>query len=295
MERRVARLVTVLVGLAACGAGQEERAPATSAVSRPRTRSVRMTMEALHQAGGIPPGWHFTIPAGNVDAGRRAFAELGCPSCHRVAGESFAGGASQTGIGPDLTGMGSHHPAEYFAESILNPDAVLVEGPGYVDADGRSVMPSYPDVTLAQLGDLVAYLRSLRAGGAADMMAAAPAVLAADLPTPPAEPARVFWVQSYDVQAGRLHEFEEWFAKEGRAAFLARDGVVRVETYVDVTHDHPWVVTVLAFRDDVALARFLDDPSAGSLGARFDEFIGPHQHRVFRRVPVYRAPNLSAP
>jgi mono/diheme cytochrome c family protein len=289
------RLFTVLLGLAACGGGGKEPTAATSAATRPPTRSVRITMDALHQAGGIPTGWHFTVPPGSVEAGRRAFADLGCPSCHRVAGESFADAGTQTGIGPDLTGMGSHHPAEYFAESILNPDAVLVDAPGYIDGNGRSVMPSYPDLTLGQLADLVAYLRSLRAGGAADMMAAAPAIVMPDLPAPPAESAGVFWVQSYDVQPGHLQEFEEWFAKEGRAAFLARDGVVRVDTYVDVTHARPWVVTVLGFRDDAALSRFLDDGSGASLGQRFDDFIGPHQHRVFRRVPVYRAPSLSAP
>src|SRR2546427_12863874 len=115
-------------------------------------------MAALHQAGGVPPGWGFTVPPGDVGAGRRTFADAGCPSCHRVAREAFP---PPTGPGPELTGMGSHHPAEYFVESILTPDAVLVDGPGYIGPDGRSVMPSYPDLTLRQLADLVAYLKSL--------------------------------------------------------------------------------------------------------------------------------------
>jgi hypothetical protein len=251
-------------------------------------------MDALHKSGGVPPGWRFSVPPGNVDAGRRAFVDLGCPSCHRVAGESFSKGGADNATGPDLTGMGSHHPAEYFAESILNPDAVLVDAPGWIDGDGRSIMPSYPDLTLRQLADLVAYLRSLRVGGDATPTAA-PANLFPDLPEPPADRAGVFLAQAYDVQPGRLKEFEDWFAKEGRAALLAWDGVLRVETHVDLTHDRPWFVTLVAFRDDAALSRFLNDPAGAALGQRFDDFIGAHLHRIFRRAPIYQAPSLSAP
>ena len=61
--------------------------------------------------------------------------------------------------------MGSHHPPEYFAESILNPNRVIILGPGYTGADGLSKMPSYADtMTLKQLTDLVAYLKSLSDG-----------------------------------------------------------------------------------------------------------------------------------
>jgi uncharacterized protein involved in high-affinity Fe2+ transport len=64
--------------------------------------------------------------------------------------------------------MGGHHPAEYFAESILDPNAVIVEGPGHTGPDGRSIMPDYRDsLTVAEAIDLVAYIRSLTgpAGG----------------------------------------------------------------------------------------------------------------------------------
>jgi chemotaxis protein histidine kinase CheA len=47
-------------------------------------------------------------------------------------------------------------------ESVINPDAVIVEGPGYTGPDGRSIMPSYADrLTVAELLDLVAYLQTL--------------------------------------------------------------------------------------------------------------------------------------
>jgi hypothetical protein len=62
--------------------------------------------------------------------------------------------------------MGAHHPAAYFAESILYPNRVIVQGDGYTGPDELSIMPSYADVmTLGQLIDLVAYLQSLRGDG----------------------------------------------------------------------------------------------------------------------------------
>ena len=94
---------------------------------------------------------------------------------------------------------------------------------------------------------------------------------------------------------GRLDEFEAWFRDEGARAFLAHDGLVRVDTWVDTTRDGPSLVTVLGFRDEDALERFLDDPATDLLGQKFDDFIGPHAHLVFRRPPLYRATALSAP
>jgi hypothetical protein len=55
--------------------------------------------------------------------------------------------------------MGSHHPAEYFAESI-NPTRVIVQGPGYTAPDELSKMPSYADsMALKQLGRAVSVVR----------------------------------------------------------------------------------------------------------------------------------------
>jgi mono/diheme cytochrome c family protein len=124
-----------------------------------------MTMDELHQHGGVPPGWHFTMPPGDPKEGRAVFVKLECYACHAVKGESFptaAKGAED--VGPELTGMGSHHPAEYLAESLVNPNAVIVTGAGYTGSDGLSRMPDYGDVlTVRQLIDLVAYIKSLTA------------------------------------------------------------------------------------------------------------------------------------
>ena len=126
--------------------------------------SVRITMEELHRHGGVPPGWTFTIPAGNPGAGRQVFIDMKCYTCHAVAGEKFPAHQRDIGeVGPDLAGMGSLHPAEYFTESIINPNAVVLVGEGHTGHDGLSRMPDYNDsLTIAQLIDLVAYLRSLQ-------------------------------------------------------------------------------------------------------------------------------------
>jgi mono/diheme cytochrome c family protein len=124
---------------------------------------IRISMEELHAHGGVPPGWQFSMPAGNPINGRAVFEKFECFQCHTVQGEVFAGSPPQASTpGPALTGMGSHHPDAYLAESILHPNAVVVTGPGYTDPDGKSVMPDYRDsLSVAELIDLVAYLKSL--------------------------------------------------------------------------------------------------------------------------------------
>ena len=120
---------------------------------------VRITMADLHASGGVPRGWSFTPPAGDVARGRQVFVRSGCFACHAVAGESFP---PASGVGPDLTEAGEHHPAGYLLESVINPNAVIVQGPGHTGPDGLSIMPSYADrLAVQELLDLVAYLRAL--------------------------------------------------------------------------------------------------------------------------------------
>jgi hypothetical protein len=98
-------------------------------------------------------------------AGSKIFVTLECFKCHNVKGESFAAAPAKQPdeVGPELTGMGDHHPAEYFAESILHPNKILIEGPGYIGPDGKSRMPEYLEsMTLREWVDLVAYLGGLK-------------------------------------------------------------------------------------------------------------------------------------
>jgi hypothetical protein len=160
-----------LVVLVAVGAAHEEPGKdghrANSTGSAPST-GIRITMEQLHMQGGVPRGWRFTVPPGDPVAGRKVFIELECFKCHSVRGESFPSASARQAdeVGPDLSGMGEHHPPEYFAESILHPNQVLVEGPGYIGPDGKSRMPEYQEsMTLREWLDLVAYLGGLKDPG----------------------------------------------------------------------------------------------------------------------------------
>jgi mono/diheme cytochrome c family protein len=152
-------------------------APAQPAATTPAPRKV--TMEQLHQSGGVPVGWKFALPGGDPVKGRQVFTDLECYKCHAIQGENLpASGGDATNVGPELTGMGGQHPAEYFAESILAPNAVILEGSGYTGPDGKSVMPSYADsLSVTQLVDLVAFLKSLTGG---HMHAGAPAAKTVD-------------------------------------------------------------------------------------------------------------------
>lgn len=302
MRERAIWLALLVALLGAIIIGRGNMPPATPS-ERPRAQpGIRLSMDALHQQGGVPLGWQMAVPPGNAAAGRQAFVDFGCHSCHHVAGESFAQDAGAQ-AGPELSGMGSHHPPAYFAEAILNPDAVLIDAPGYIGADGHSIMPVYPEMTMSQLSDIVAYLGSLKQddpkschpGGAP--ASAALTMSTVDLqnhPRPPAAPAQAFFAQTYDVLPGQLAAFETWFATQGRRQFLAVDGLVSVETFVDTARPRAGVTSVFGFRDEAALRNFMGDPATADLWKEFDAFVGPHGHYASTRPLVYRAPGLSA-
>jgi nitric oxide reductase subunit C len=114
--------------------------------------------------------------AAGGDAGRGAklFETLPCASCHDVA-HPWPGGAVCPNLGniateaarivrrPDYHGRATD-AAGYIRESILDPNAYIVPGPSYRQADGQSVMPKDFGRTLtsAQLDDLVAFLLTRR-------------------------------------------------------------------------------------------------------------------------------------
>ncbi len=158
--------IVVLAGATAFAQGGHDHGAAGARPAAGAKGGVRISMEELHRGGGVPPGWRFSWPDGDARKGREAFAKLECYQCHEVKGESFPAVAPDpTRRGPALGGMGDHHPAEYFAEAIINPNAVIVTGPGHTGADGLSIMPDFRDsLTLAETIDLVAYIRSLTGG-----------------------------------------------------------------------------------------------------------------------------------
>jgi mono/diheme cytochrome c family protein len=164
--------LTLAWDLPALQAGEHSHAAGTAPHHQSKA-PIKITTEELHRVGGVPPGWQFRFPDGDPAAGRAVFAKLECYQCHTIQGESFPQASTPAGnTGPELTGMGDHHPVEYFAESILNPNAIIVVGPGYTDADGMSIMPDYRDtLTVAEFIDLLAYLQNLKGGDAHDAAA----------------------------------------------------------------------------------------------------------------------------
>ena len=97
-------------------------------------------------------------PPGEAARGRALFVKLQCFTCHTVPGEHVP---APSRPGPDLTEVGRRHPG-YLVESIMNPNAMIVDGPDYTDSRGLSIMPDYRDeITVGELIDLVAYLQSL--------------------------------------------------------------------------------------------------------------------------------------
>jgi len=109
-----------------------------------------------------PENWQFTLPKGDPKKGREVFVKYECPYCHEVRGEEFL--FSGMDYGPELSQMGPMHPLEFFAESIINPNAVVDKE--YRDANGKSPMPSVNDkMTVQELIDVSAYLASLKPKG----------------------------------------------------------------------------------------------------------------------------------
>ena len=116
---------------------------------------------------GMQASWQFTLPKGDPVEGRKVFAELECYKCHEIKRDKFPVVAeADKGVGPELSQMAGMHPVEFFAESIMNPNAVIdpdSKGKGYLGDDGKSKMPNYNDIlTVKQVADLAAYLASLK-------------------------------------------------------------------------------------------------------------------------------------
>ena len=98
-----------------------------------------------------------------VDAGKGSLpqiviaAQVGCAACHSLSEGEVTVGPALAGVGPSLTGIGTRGDADYIRESILEPNAVLVQG---FHAD---VMPNvwYGGLAEAQIDQLVDYLLTL--------------------------------------------------------------------------------------------------------------------------------------
>jgi mono/diheme cytochrome c family protein len=161
---RIARWLTLALALAGFVFGSISARPVGRADAQSTAPAPgRAAVPVRPHVHATPKGWRFAWPKGDPTKGREVFQKLECYSCHEVRGEAFPAPTDGGRAGPELSVMGPLHPPEYFAESIINPAAVIERGRGYAAADGSSKMPSYREsLTVQETVDLVAYLRQLR-------------------------------------------------------------------------------------------------------------------------------------
>jgi mono/diheme cytochrome c family protein len=104
----------------------------------------------------------FSLPAGDVDAGKAAFVDLKCYTCHTVEGVDLPPAVSATPV--KLGGRKPLPPTTGdLSTDIIMPSSHFAEGyPASQVQDGAaSKMPDLTrQMTIRQLADLVAFLRS---------------------------------------------------------------------------------------------------------------------------------------
>jgi len=120
-------------------------------------------------------------------AGQQLFQSLGCVSCHGAEGEGGRGPALVGLFGRQVqltTGQTLKADEAYIRESIINPQAKLVQGFG-------PIMPTFQgQISEDQLVQLLAFVKSLHAPGAQPAVPAASPATATNAPTSTASPAK---------------------------------------------------------------------------------------------------------
>ena len=108
-----------------------------------------------------------TLPRGEEQAGRRAFTDLKCFLCHRVAGDPRFPAPLPESQGPDLNRSLRERPvAELTAAIVVPSHSMSVKtGPAIrkrLETSMQSPMADFSTaMTVRQLSDLVAYLRNV--------------------------------------------------------------------------------------------------------------------------------------
>ena len=103
----------------------------------------------------------FFLPAGDAEAGRKAFTDLRCNVCHRVMWGGFAVPTAPT-QGPILSTDHAGWSSAKLASAIIAPSHSL--SPEWKNVPGGvSPMGDYDNVmTIRQLSDIVAFVQSIR-------------------------------------------------------------------------------------------------------------------------------------
>ena len=147
------QVLLALLSIAMTSFAEVDSSLASKHSSKTTSQAAASTIDTHH-----PEGWRFTMPKGDPGKGRAVFEKFECHYCHEVRGEQFPGPVETA---PELSQMGPMHPVEFFAESIINPNAVVPKA--YREADGKSPMTNFAGkMTVQELIDVSAYIASLR-------------------------------------------------------------------------------------------------------------------------------------
>lgn len=110
---------------------------------------------------GRRPSYGFTLPPGDVHAGKVAFTNLGCVTCHRVQGENLPTPTQSPVV--ELGGMVRVVPtAGELTTEIACPARSITTGfPKKEMAGVETAMPDLTQrMTVRQMADIVAFLRA---------------------------------------------------------------------------------------------------------------------------------------
>lgn len=141
MITRYGALICIAVLPAACGRADDSGA---ASVEPPAVTATQVELR---------------IPPGDPAEGRQAFIDLRCTYCHAVSAEADLPPLISANPGPELTPEHAAQSSEALADSIISP-AHLVEPQ---KEEALSHMGDYSrSMTVRQLIDLVAYLKSIR-------------------------------------------------------------------------------------------------------------------------------------
>ncbi len=127
-----------------------------------------LAVTALFGAGAACTGERYSRsafslpPDGNAENGKRAFLDLGCPSCHNLAGEP-PGAAVQSADAVTLGGEVERKLSDaYLFTALIYPAHALAPLPKErITTGGVSRMPAFADkISVRQAIDMVAFLQT---------------------------------------------------------------------------------------------------------------------------------------
>ena len=100
---------------------------------------------------------HAAVRGGDAADGRTEFIDMRCSSCHRVQGDDKIRRGDMVPAGPALNYAGCE-PEKVAAEIVARSPL----GDSWVAADASGMSTSTSKLTIAQIADIVEYLRSAK-------------------------------------------------------------------------------------------------------------------------------------